>query len=56
MKPKVAVYNMEWTANLYTNQGESETAGKDGERSTLHAKINGGCRDSSEVETQAKKG
>ena len=39
MKLKVAVYNMEWMVNLFTKDGEPETTGKDGERSTRLAEV-----------------
>ena len=39
MKLKIAVYKMEWMVNLFTKEGEPETTGKDGERSTQLAEI-----------------
>ena len=39
MKLNVAVYNMEWMANLFTKDGEPETTGKDGERSAQLAEV-----------------
>jgi len=39
MKLRVAVYNMEWMANLFTKEGEPETTGKDGERSAQLADV-----------------
>ena len=39
MKLKVAVYNMEWMGNLFTSEGEPETTGDDGDRSSELAQV-----------------